>query len=527
MAKDKVLIKEKIAETGVKKLEKDFEVVNGVDWDDATFLKELPKFEAIIIRSATKMTSDLIEKAKNLKIIGRAGIGVDNVDLDAATKRGIIVANAPQSNIISAAEHSLALLMAAARQIPKANESLSAGKWERSKFQGIELYGKTLGVLGYGKIGSLVAQRAQAFGMKVIAYDPYISGEKAKKENVEVAKTLDDFLKVVDIITTHLPKTKETLGMIGAKEIKKMKDGVIIINAARGGIINEEALVDGVNSGKVAAAGLDVYEKEPCTDSPAFGVDNIVVTPHLGASTTEAQDKAGITIAEQVELALKGEFVQYAVNIDVAKIEDAVKPFMPLAERLGKLLYHLVEGQIDSVTVKVAGELADSDTDILTVAVLKGLFEPVAHEPVTYVNAPLMAKERGIETQVVKTEKSTDYLNLISVTAGSNSKKITVAGTLVGPKNQERFVNIYDFDIDMVPSKHMAFFRYKDVPGMIGKVGTILGENKTNIANMQVGRKKLGGEALMGINVDAELSQEILERIKTEAGIADATSITI
>jgi len=518
----KVLIKEKIAETGIEELKKEFEVVDGIGWDEATFVKELPKFDAIIIRSATQMTAELISKASNLKIIGRAGIGVDNVDVEAATKKGIIVANAPQSNIVSAAEHALALLLAAARLIPQADASLKSCKWERSKFEGVELYDKTLGILGYGKIGGLVAKRAQAFGMKILAYDPYISVEKAKNDNVDIAQSLDEVLKSADIITIHLPKTSETLGMIGAKEIGKMKDDVIIVNAARGGIIDEQALADAVKAGKVAAAGLDVFSTEPCTDSPVFAYPNVVVTPHLGASTHEAQDKAGVTIAQQVKAALKGDFVTYAVNIPVAVIEEAAKPFLPLAEKLGKLLYHLVEGQISSIEVKCAGEFASGNTDILSVAVLKGLFEPVVSEPVTYVNAPLIAKERGIELNAVKTSKSTDYLNVLSVTSKTDGKKISVGGTLVGKKNQERFVSIYDFDIDMIPSEYMAFFRYKDVPGMIGKVGTILGENGINIANMQVGRRTLGGEALMGINVDNAISPDILKRIKKEAGITNA-----
>jgi len=519
----KVLIKEKIAESGVENLKKEFNVVVGTDWDEATFLKELPQFDAIIIRSATQMTADVIEKASNLKIIGRAGIGVDNVDVEAASKKGIIVANAPQSNIVSAAEHAFALLLSAARMVPEANCSLQSGKWERSKFEGVELYGKTLGVLGYGKIGGLVSKRAQAFGMSILTYDPYISAEKAKNDNVEIAQSLDEVLAKADIITIHLPKTSETMGMVGSKEIAKMKDGVIIVNAARGGLIDEKALAEELKSGKVAAAGLDVFSTEPCTDSPVFGLPNVVVTPHLGASTHEAQDKAGITIAEQVKAALKGDFVTYAVNIPVTVIEEAAKPFLPLAEKLGKLLYHLVEGQISSIEVKCAGEFASGNTDILSVAVLKGLFEPVVSEPVTYVNAPLIAKERGIELNAVKTAKSTDYLNVLSVTSKTDGTKISVGGTLVGKKNQERFVSIYDFDIDMVPSEYMAFFRYKDVPGMIGKVGTTLGESGINIANMQVGRRTLGGEALMGINVDSVISDDILKRIKKEAGIADAT----
>jgi len=523
----KVLIKEKIAQSGIDQLKEDFEVIDGTSWSVDELKKKIADFDALIIRSATQVDAELISLADNLKIVGRAGIGLDNVDVEAATKKGIMVANAPESNIVSAAEHALALMLSTARLIPRANTSLKSGKWERSKFEGVELYEKTLGVLGLGKIGTLVSTRALAFDMKVIAYDPYITEEKAKKMNIELVE-IDELLKRSDIITVHLPKTNETLGMISAEQFKKMKDGVLIVNAARGGIIDEKALEDAVKSGKVWGAGLDVFSKEPMTDSPLFKLDELVVTPHLGASTLEAQDKAGITIAEQVAAGLKGEFVSYAVNIPVTAIDENIMPFLPLAEKLGKLLYNLVEAQMTpEVEILIAGQIADYDTDILSVAILKGLFEQVAHEPVTYVNASLIAKERGIEIKESKKEKTTDYLNLIIVRAKVDSKIVSVGGTVVGPKNQERFVNIYDFDIDMIPSEHMAFFRYKDVPGMIGKVGTILGKHGINIANMQVGRQKLGGEALMGINVDSDIAGDILEEIKKEAGIGDASIVTL
>lgn len=523
----KVLIKEKIADSGIESLKKDFDVTIGIDWNDKELKQKIKDFDAIIIRSATNITAEIIDLAKNLKIIGRAGIGVDNVDVDAATKKGIIVANAPESNIISAGEHAIALMLSAARLIPQANSSLKSGKWERSKFEGIELYDKNLLILGLGKIGELVTHRCASFGMNIFAYDPYVSKEKAQRIGAELVEKLDDGLKKADFISVHLPKSKETLGLIGKKELAKIKKGAVIVNAARGGIIDEDALAESLKEGSIAAAGIDVFHKEPIDKSPLFDLENCVVTPHLGASTHEAQDKAGITIADQVIAALQGDYVQYALNIAVTGIDDFVKPFIPLAENLGKLFYHLVEGQLNEVEVEFAGNLADYDTKILSVAVLKGLFASVAHEPVTYVNAPLIAQDRGIELKETKTKKTATYLSSIIVRSQPDGKIIAAGGTLIGKNNQQRLTSIYDFDIDMIPSRYMAFFRYKDVPGMIGKVGTILGEKGINIANMQVGRRVLGGEALMGINVDMPISLEILERIKKEAGIGEASFLEL
>jgi D-3-phosphoglycerate dehydrogenase len=519
----KVLVAEKIADTGIEQLKKEFEVDERTGLSPEELKEAIGEYDAIIVRSATQLNAETIERARNLKIIGRAGIGLDNVDVEAATRKGIIVANAPQSNIISAAEHTLALLLSVCRNIPQAYNSLKSGKWERSKFEGVELYGKTLGILGLGKIGTLVAQRAHSFDMEIVAYDPYISKERASQLNIRMVETLEDLLKEADFITIHLPKTGETKGMIGAKEIAKMKKGVRVVNAARGGLIDEKALAEAIKSGQVAGAGIDVFEKEPCTDSPLFEFETVVATPHLGASTTEAQDKAGFTIAEQVAAALKGDFVSNAVNIAATGVEDAIKPFLPLAEKIGRLLTYLVEERVGDLEVEYAGQISQYDTAILTVAVLKGLFEAVVHEPVTYVNAPVLAKERGIEVRETKTSVSRDYINVITVRTGdSRGKKVSAGGTLLGKKNQERFVSIYDFDIDMVPSKYMAFFRYEDRPGMIGKVGTILGNNKINVANMQVGRRVLHGEALMGINVDEPILQEVIDEIKNQAGIAEA-----
>lgn len=522
----KILVKEKIADTGIDKLREQFEVDVKQEWTQEELAENIAQYDALIIRSATQVTKEIIERADNLKIIGRAGIGLDNVDVEAATHKGIIVANAPESNIISAAEHAMALLLAVARDIPLANTSLKSGKWERSKFEGIELFEKTLGVLGLGKIGSLVAERAKSFGMNIIAYDPYVSEEKASEMGVTLAKTPEDLYKAADFITVHLPKSKETLGMVGAKQIAMMKDGVCIINAARGGIVEEAALYDALKSGKVAGAGLDVYSTEPCTDSPLFELANIVVTPHLGASTHEAQDKAGITIAEQVMLGLNGDFVNYAVNIQARSIGEAVKPFMPLAEHLGYMLTKISEG-VSDLRIEYVGKIAEHDTGILTVAVLKGMLSAVVHEPVTYVNAPMIAKDRGIQVSESKTATSRDYTNLITVGSGTKSEAKQVSGTLFGLNNQPRFVSIYDFDIDIVPSKYMAFFQYKDIPGMIGKVGTILGDNGINIANMQVGRQKVHGDALMGVNVDTMIPDAVMEEISRQESVSNGFFIEL
>lgn len=517
----KVLVAETIADTGIDKLREHFEVDVHTDLTPEQLIEAIKDYDALIVRSATKVIKEVIDNAMNLKIIGRAGIGLDNVDVEAASQRGIIVANAPQSNIVSAAEHTVALMLAQARNIPLANASLKSGKWERSKFEGVELYEKTLAILGLGKIGSLVAERAKSFGINVLAFDPFVTEEKAADMGVTLVKDMNTILAEADFITIHLPKTKETLGMIGAKEIAKMKDGVRIINAARGGILDEAALAEAVKSGKVAGAALDVFATEPCTESPLFELDNVIVTPHLGASTQEAQDKAGVTIAEQVILGLKGDFVNYAVNVQARSIDEAVKPFLPLVEKMGYLLTKMVEG-VSVLTMEYAGKIADYDTGILTVAALKGLFESVVHEPVTYVNAPMIAKERGIKISELKTSTSKDYTSLITIGTRGEEGATSVSGTLVGLNNQERFVSIYDFDIDMVPSKFMAFFQYQDVPGMIGKVGTILGDNQINIANMQVGRKTVHGDALMGVNVDVPITEDVMAEINRQESVANS-----
>ncbi|RJQ53831.1 MAG: phosphoglycerate dehydrogenase [Actinobacteria bacterium] len=526
----KVLVKEKIADSGIEKLRAEgFDVTVAPEMPAEEMMRVIGDYEGLVVRSATKVTAEVIEAAKNMKVIGRAGVGVDNVDVAAATKRGIIVCNAPSSNVISAAEHTIALLLAQARNIPQAVASLREGKWERSKFGGTEVYDKTLGIVGMGRIGTLVAARAQGLGMRCIGHDPYVSKERFAQLKVEGVDSFDELLAQADFITVHLPKTAETIGMFGEEEFAKMKDGVRLVNTARGGIYQEEALMKALESGKVASVGIDVYPSEPCTDSPLFGYEQVVATPHLGASTSEAQDRAGTQIAEYVAAALKGQFVPTAVNIAAVPPEvlEILSPFLPLSEQIGKLYTHLAEGQVKELEIEFAGDIAEYDTHLLATALLKGVFEHVVDEPINYVNAPLMAEERGIMVRETKSSQSRDYANLVTLTGDTEKGSVTIAGTLLGPRNEPRLVRLYDFEIDMVPSEHMAFFRYVDKPGMIGKVGTVMGENNINIGSMQVGRKKAGGTAVMGINVDQPIPADVLEQAKRQAGIEEAWSIDL
>ncbi|MBE0476868.1 MAG: phosphoglycerate dehydrogenase [Coriobacteriia bacterium] len=525
----KVLVAEKIASAGVEKLKAHFEVDVKTDLTPEQLVAEIPPYDALIVRSATKATREVIEAGTNLKIIGRAGVGVDNVDVDAATERGVIVCNAPTSNIVSAAEHTIALLLSSSRNIPQANESMKECRWERSKFTGAEVYEKTLAVIGLGRIGTLVAERARGLGMRLIGYDPYISEERAAALGVELFGSIDELLPEADYITVHLPKTKETIGMFGSKQFAEMRDGVRLVNTARGGIYQTEALVEALKSGKVASAAFDVYEVEPCTESPLHDFENVILTPHLGASTAEAQDRAGVQIADLVMAGLMGEFVSTAVNIAPVSPEvmESVKPYMRLAEDLGKMLAQTARAGLSGVEVRFEGGLASQDTRILTTAVLKGLLSHVTPEAVNFVNAGFYAEQRGLKVTETRTAESRDYVNLIAVVGAGDSGAIRVAGALIGKKNEPRLVGLYEYDIDMAPSKYMAFFRYEDRPGMIGKVGTILGQNDINIASMQVGRQKVGGSAVMGINIDTPIGPDLLERIVAEAGIEDAWSVEL
>ncbi|MDO8735784.1 MAG: phosphoglycerate dehydrogenase [Thermoleophilia bacterium] len=526
--KPRVLVKEKIAQSGIDLLKKEFSVDVRLDMDQAQLKKEIKNYNAIIIRSSTRMTKEIIEAADQLKVIGRAGIGVDNVDVKAATKKGVIVANAPQSNIVAAAEHTIGLLLAQSRNIPQANASLKAGKWERSSFGGVELADKVLGVIGFGRIGVLVAQRARGLKMKVVAYDPYVSAARFAELGVEGADKIDDLYKQADFITVHLPKSPETLGFVDEAAFRKMKKGVRIINCARGGIVKEEALVKALKSGKVAGAAIDVFVKEPPVGNPLLDFDSVIATPHLGASTIEAQDRAGTIIAEQVAAALNNQFVSNAVNIAPVSPEEmnVVSPFLPLCEQLGRLITEIADGPLESFDITYQGALADYNTKLLTVAFFKGALEGRVEDTVNYVNAEGIAEERGIQVTESKKRQAVDFTNVITVVSSDKRGKLTVGGTTIGPKHRPRFVKIYRHDIDIEPGQYMAFFRYDDVPGMIGRVGTLLGSRGINIANMNVGRKKREGKAVMSVTLDKPIPTEVLKEIKAEPGFDDITFIT-
>jgi len=420
-------------------------------------------------------------------------------------------------------------MLAQARNIPQANSALKAGRWEREQFQGMELHGKTLGVVGLGRVGTMVAQRALAFAMRVVGYDPYVSKERAKQLGVELMPNLEALLVQADIVTIHLPRTPETEGLIGEREIALMRDGARIVNTSRGGIVDERALVTALRDGKLGGAALDVFAEEPVPRAhPLLVIEQVVATPHLGASTHEAQDKAGTAIAEMVRLALRGEFVPYAVNVPAAgEVNEQVRPFLPLAEKLGAILTGLAEAPVRSLESEYLGRLAEHDTRVLTLAALKGALARVVHEPVSFVNASMIARERGIGVSERKSTVSRDYVNLMALRADTESGEVAVAGTLVGKRDGERLVQVYDFDIDMAPARYMAFFLYEDRPGVIGTVGSMLGSAGINIASMEVGRKEAGGSALMGLTVDSPIPSEVLAEIEQTVGAKQAHSIVV
>lgn len=519
----RVLVTEKLSEAGLELLRKDFQVDVRPELAAQGLVEQIAPYDALVVRSQTQVTAEVVAAAENLKVIARAGIGLDNVDVDAATRRGVTVVNAPQSNIVSAAEHTIALMLAQARNLPQANEALKQGRWERSRFQGVELQGKTLGIVGLGRVGALVAQRAGAFGMRIIAFDPYVPRERAKEMGIELMPTLEALLVQADFITIHLPRTTDTEGLIGERELALVKEGARLVNTARGGIVDEQALAKALEDGRLAGAALDVFAEEPTTESPLFAFEQVVVTPHLGASTTEAQDKAGASVAEMVRLALSGEFVPYAVNVSAgAEVSEVIKPFLPLANKLGALLTGLAQGAVRGVEAQYLGRIAEVDTRVLTLAVVRGVLSGVVHEPVSFVNAPIIAGERGIAISETRSSVSSDYVNLIHVRADTDVGPVSVAGTLVGKRNVERVMQVNDYDIEMAPDRYMLFFTYEDRPGVIGTVGTLLGEAEINIATMDVGRPSRGGTALMGLTLDSPVPLEVIERIRTviEAGPA-------
>src|SRR5437763_5139139 len=528
MPKPVVLVAEELAPSAIDVRSADFDVRTVDGADRAALLPALADVDAVIVRSATQIDAEALAAASRLKVVARAGVGLDNVDVPAATAKGVLVVNAPTSNIVSAAEHAVALLLAVARRVPQAAASLRAGEWKRSRFTGVEVTDKTVGVVGLGRIVVLFAQRMSAFGTRLLAYDPYVPAARAAQIGVRLV-ALDELLRESDFISIHLPKTPETVGLIGERELALCKPGVVIINAARGGLLDEHALAQALKEGRIGGAGLDVYTTEPCTDSPLFGYDNVVATPHLGASTAEAQDKAGLAVARSVRLALEGEFVPDAVNVQAGGVvAEEVKPGRPLAEKLGRGLTALAGGVGRRVTVEVRGAGAALEVSVLQLSALKGVFADVVEDPVTFVNAPLHAAERGVELGLLTSEESPDYRNLVTVRGTlASGDEFSVSGTLSGPRHIEKLVEVDGFDIDVVPTQHLAFLRYSDRTGVVGVVGHILGDAAVNIAGMQVSRRQAGGEALMVLTVDSAIPAEALADIAERIGATSPRSVDL
>jgi D-3-phosphoglycerate dehydrogenase / 2-oxoglutarate reductase len=524
LTRARVLIREPIAEAGIELLRERFDVDVDANGDLAG---KIGDYDAIVIRSGTKLTAEVLARAERLKVIGRAGVGVDNVDVEAATRRGIVVANAPESTVTSAAEHTIGLLVALARNIPQAHTALKQRRWERSAWGGIELEGKTLGVLGFGRIGQQVARRALGLGMRVVAYDPFVARERFRELGVERVESVDDVLAGVEFLTLHLPLTAETEGFLGHEAIAKLRDGVRLINAARGELVDEGALVDALRSGKIAAAAIDVFSEEPYS-GPLLDLDNVVATPHLAASTEEAQDRAGVIVAEQVAAALEGAVVTNAVNIPAIRAEDLelLGPYIPLAAKLGRLAMELAGGRAEGITLSYYGSLAGYDTRLLTAAALNGAFQGRAEQPVNYVNAPVIAAERGIEVLEESRRASRDFTNLVRVEVRSDSERLRVAGTTIGNDHRQWLVSALGFELEMELAPLMVFFRYDDVPGVIGRVGTLFGDAGVNIANMAVSRTRRGDKALMALSLDTEPPPDLVEAVRAQ-GFDDARVISL
>ncbi|MDK2916200.1 MAG: D-3-phosphoglycerate dehydrogenase / 2-oxoglutarate reductase [Euryarchaeota archaeon] len=521
--KYRVLVSDPLAEEGIDILKGfcDVDVNTGLTEDQLVDI--IGNYDALLVRSGTEVTARVIDAGTKLKFIGRAGAGVDNIDTDAATRRGIIVANAPEGNTLAATEHTMAMMLSLARNIPQANASLKKGEWKRSKFMGVELNDKVLGIVGFGRIGHEVAKRARAMEMKCIAYDPFISKEKAASLGVELVP-LDELFRRSDVITVHTPLIKETRHMINAETIATMKDGVRLINCARGGIIDEKALADGIMSGKIAGAALDVFENEPPTDSPLLGLDKVIVTPHLGASTVEAQKNVAISIANQCISVLSGGSAKYVVNAPMIPAEQQalIEPYAMLAQKMGRLLIQLTEGRLESIEVTYGGEAAAlPNTKFVTRVILKGMLDPILQVPVNIVNAEFVAKERGIRMSETTTEEAQGFKNIITITAKTDRMTETVSGSVSGP-NRARIVSIGGYMTDLTPTGHVVISRHTDKPGVIGKAATILGRVNVNIAGMQVGRHKPGEEALMVLTVDSAVPADAMEEIKKIDGIYTA-----
>ena len=523
-----VLIAEELAPSVLAVLGDGFDIRHVDGADRARLLPALADAEAVLIRSATLIDQEALAAAPRLKVVARAGIGLDNVDVPAATARGVMVVNAPQSNIVSAAEQAVALLLACARNIAPASAALKAGQWQRSKWTGVEIADKTVGVVGLGRIGVLFAQRMSAFGVRLLAYDPYVQPARAAQIGVRLV-SLDELLRESDFISIHLPKTPETVGLIGEKELATCKPGVRFVNAARGGLIDEHALAQAIKDGHVAGAGIDVFATEPCTESPLFEFDSVVVSPHLGASTVEAQDKAGVAVARSVKLALEGDFVPDAVNVQAGgAVVPELRPALPLVEKLGRVFTALAGHVAASLEVEVRGEIAAYDVSVLQLAALKGVFADVVEESVTFVNAPTLAAERGLQVSLSKNAESPDYRNLLTVRGVLPSgETVSVSGTLSGTRQVEKLTEVDGFDVDLLAADHLLFLRYVDQPGVVGRVGAALGAAGVNIAGAQVSRTSQGGDALMALTVDSAVPGDVLDEIAGAIGATSARSVDL
>ncbi len=535
-ARPRVLVAEKIGASGIALLQERFEVELGFDWDRTELTERIGEFDGILIRSATKLDAELLGHAHRLRAVGRAGVGVDNVDVAVATQRGIVVANAPESNVITAAEHTLALLLALARNVPQAHASLTSGQWDRARFSGVELYEKTLGILGFGRIGQLVAQRARSFGMRVIAYDPYVGAERYRELGAEQAASSDEVCAAADFLTVHLPKTPDTEGVINAELLAKCKDGVRVLNVARGPLVVDEDLQAALDSGKVAGAALDVFRSEPITEHPLFAYPNVIVTPHLGASTAEATDRAGFQAAEQVLAALTGGVVTSAVNLPAISAEDmaALGPFLPLCRALGKIAVTLAEGSsIDRVETEFLGRIAERDTRLLAIEVLVGALSGHTEEEVRVVNAPAFAEARGIELAETKRSSARDYTDLIRVTVTGGGETLRVVGTVIGQRHRPHLLEAWEQRFDIQLEDHITLLRNHDVPGMIGRVGSIFGAHGINIVSAAVGRQPDGAQAgggrlaAMAIATDVAVSREVVREIVAIEGFVDGRTVTV
>ena len=527
--KQKILITDDISEKAIKVLNEEFEVDVRKGLSAPGLGSEIKGYDGLIIKSPVKVPSEVINNARNLKVIGGAGTSIDNIDLKTATRRGIAVVDAPMSNIISTAEFAIALIFSLSKKIYLANSAVKSGKWERRKYKGIELEGKMLGIIGFGKIGYMVAKKALGLGLNVIAYDPYVSEDKYWQSGIKKAETIDDIYKISDIISIHLPKTRETVGLIGKKELYKMKKGVLLINVSKGGIIVENDLYEAVREGQIGGAGIDVFENEPCRESKLFEEENVICTPHLSSSTSEAQEKADIIIAQQIKKILKNEVADFIVNMPLfsQEIFESVSPFIKLSEDLGILFSQLSEGNLEELEIGFYGRIAELKTGFLVSSILTKVLQKYTGERINLVNVNLIAEEKKIKIMEVKNSKSQDYVNLINLKGRGVGLDLSVSGTVTGIKNMPRFIAVDKFEIDMVPSKHMAFIRYQDIPGQIGKIGTAFGKLGVNIAAMHVGRKVVSGEALMGLNLDCEVNEKMLEEFKELSGFSKIKIINL